>query len=470
MYVCMYVCICLYVCSLPLALKIEALGTMGLSKIEHHFSNTFITEEQLQDFDKVLISCLRKIFNLNNNTTTRTMFIKKQHGGLGIRKPSTIYKATRINLLIKMLNYPDNNFKFIARHSLALDFMKRGIPRSQADNNFLGYSVKENGMSETHIKGGFGVQSDWPQLFHLVQKINANLNWEKNTEDLYSAGNAQLIMKSEHNGTRVVQNDRIRKEIIEDQLSKDLEDLKKLPMQGRLVDNKSANNLMSQNIFRNCKLTDQLIYFWYKARQNVLPCYYTLSLWYPNQPTTCALDGYHIESTAHVLNGCQKLKNNYSKRHDRVVDKIGNDVKSSKNTVFINKTVRTALQELGMEFEDNDEELLNLKPDIMIKEENRMIILDIACPYDLYLAELYEMKLNKYRDLQRYITEKFISCKVDAVIIGSLGTVHTNALKVLMDTGMSKTKAKGLLKWSSTSCIIGSRQIWNIRCKLVKEN
>ena len=152
------------------------------------------------------------------------------------------------------------------------------------------------------------------------------------------------------------------------------------------------------------------------------------------------------------------------------MEKIGNDVKSNKNTVFINKTVRTALQELGMEFEDNDEELLNLKPDIMIKEENRMIILDIACPYDLYLAELYEMKLNKYRDLQRYITEKFISCKVDAVIIGSLGTVHTNALKVLMDTGMSKTKAKGLLKWSSTSCIIGSRQIWNIRCKLVKEN
>ena len=92
------------------------------------------------------------------------MFIKKQHGGLGIRKPSTIYKATRINLLIKMLNHPDNSFKFIARHSLALDFMKRGIPRSQADNNFLGYSVKENGMLETHIKGGFGVQPDWPQL------------------------------------------------------------------------------------------------------------------------------------------------------------------------------------------------------------------------------------------------------------------------------------------------------------------
>ena len=76
--------------------------------------------------------------------------------------------------------------------------------------------------------------------------------------------------------------------------------------------------------------------------------------------------------------------------------KTRNDIKSNENTVIINKIVRTALQESGMEFEDDDEEVLNLKPDIMIKEENRMIILDLACPYDLYLAELYEMKLNKY--------------------------------------------------------------------------
>ena len=34
-------------CPLPIALKIEALGMMGMSKIEHHFSNTYITEEKL---------------------------------------------------------------------------------------------------------------------------------------------------------------------------------------------------------------------------------------------------------------------------------------------------------------------------------------------------------------------------------------------------------------------------------------
>ena len=58
----------------------------------------------------------------------------------------------------------------------------------------------------------------------------------------------------------------------------------------------------------------------------------------------------------------------------------------------------------------------------------------------------------------------------DAVIIGSLGTVHKNALKVMIDMEMPKTKAKGLVKCCSTSNIISSCQIWNVTCKLVKEH
>ena len=52
------------------------------------------------------------------------------------------------------------------------------------------------------------------------------------------------------------------------------------------------------------------------------------------------------------------------------------------------------------------------------------------------------MKGNKYRDLQRYLTKNYMECEVDAIIVGSLGTIHKKALKVLMDTGMPKSKAK----------------------------
>ena len=38
----------------------------------------------------------------------------------------------------------------------------------------------------------------------------------------------------------------------------------------------------------------------------------------------------------------------------------------------------------------------------------------------------------------------YMGCEVDAIIVGSLGTIHKKSLKVLMDTGMPKTKAKGV--------------------------
>ena len=212
-------------CSLPLALKIEAIGMMGMSKIEHHFSNTYMTEQQLQDFDKALVSCLRKIFNLNNNTTIRTFFIMKQQGGLGVRKPSIIYRATRINFLVKMINHSDENFRYIARTSHHLDFNKRGIPRTEGDSNFLGYSINENGLLDTHIQGGFGVQSDWRQLFTLVEKMNAELKWERCSEDLNDAGRAQLILRSA-TGSKIVTHKSIRKELIKEQLNKELCDIK----------------------------------------------------------------------------------------------------------------------------------------------------------------------------------------------------------------------------------------------------
>ena len=96
--------------------------------------------------------------------------------------------------------------------------MKRGIPKTDAHRNFLCYKIKDSGTLETNIKGGFGVQSDWPQLLNLVMKLNAELKLEKNTEDLHGAGNAQLILKS-GDKTKILQSNRMRKEVIEDQLN-----------------------------------------------------------------------------------------------------------------------------------------------------------------------------------------------------------------------------------------------------------
>ena len=93
----------------------------------------------------------------------------KQQESHGVRKPSVIYRVTRINFFVKMINHSEKFFRCIARNSLYLDLNKRGIPRTEGENNFLGYSINDNGLLDTNIKGGFSVQSDCPQLFKLVK-------------------------------------------------------------------------------------------------------------------------------------------------------------------------------------------------------------------------------------------------------------------------------------------------------------
>ena len=162
----------------PIALKIEALECIAMANIQHHFANTYINDETINEFDKALTSFLRRIFALNHSTTVRSMFLKKHVGGIGIRKPSIVYRTTRFCYLFKMLNHQDENLRFIARNSLEIDFNKRGIKRSTARNNFLGYACKANGDLETNIQGGFDLISDWSHLHYIAVKLGLRLTWE----------------------------------------------------------------------------------------------------------------------------------------------------------------------------------------------------------------------------------------------------------------------------------------------------
>ena len=172
---------------------------------------------------------------------------------------------------------------------------------------------------------------------------------------------------------------------------------------------------------------------------------------------------------SHILNGCKQLQTNYTKRHDRILEKIADELKITEKSIFVNKTARTIFkQSLNTEFKD--QEILDLKPDLVIKNEDKsMTIIDIACPYDLYIENTYQDKIEKYLPLKAYLTSNGFGCEIKAIVIGSLGTVHHKAITTLCELGLSKRPAKGLLKWCSTSAIIGAKIIWNIRCRLAKD-
>src|SRR4029434_7334550 len=106
-------------------------------------------------------------------------------------------------------------------------------------------------------------------------------------------------------------------------------------------------------LYRNNAIGEDILCFTVKARLQVLPTKYNLALWYPNTHHPHWImhsnPNQHLESIAHIVNGCSKYKELYTARHDRIVDLISS--------------------------------------------------LEVACVYDLYMDIVFLDKLTKYQPI-----------------------------------------------------------------------
>jgi hypothetical protein len=67
----------------------------------------------------------------------------------------------------------------------------------------------------------------------------------------------------------------------------------------------------------------------------------------------------------------------------------------------------------------------NLRPDLVIVKNNKATIIDITIPFENRLEALTtarQQKVNKYAALARTLNTRYHEVKVDAIVLGSLGT------------------------------------------------
>ena len=95
------------------------------------------------------------MFALNPKSSDKIFFVNGLLGGLGIKRPSNVYRATRVSTLIKMLNHDEESIQYLARKSLELDTKSRGVRQTDSEINFLGYALDANGrLAKTKTYGG----------------------------------------------------------------------------------------------------------------------------------------------------------------------------------------------------------------------------------------------------------------------------------------------------------------------------
>ena len=260
-------------CNLPITLKCSAINNLALAQILHHFYNTRLEEQEIEDLDKYVTTKIRQLLGIYSSTTDLIIYLPRKNGGIGIKRISDVYRSTRIAFLIKMINHSEKHFQNIARESLNLDFKKRKIISSNEENNFLGYSVNMNGY--LNIRTMYAVKSDWIDLFRFSKKFNVKVHWKEN--------DAKVKIGDEYYDDKAD----LTKRLFMHSVKRDLNKASTLSLQGTYFNLENIDEKNSHTIYYNWKLSDDLVKFVIKARLNILPTNFTLYIWNRDHDVRC---------------------------------------------------------------------------------------------------------------------------------------------------------------------------------------
>ena len=311
----------------------------------------------------------------------------------------------------------------------------------------MGYKLNSNNFLESHTT--YGCQSDWPEMVRYTRKLKVSVIYSNDVacikfgEEFHSKNIRKILNKK-------LLNDNIRK-------------AKDLAIQGKFLAMTGIQIKASHSIIYNWNVSDKLVRFCLKARLNILPTEYTKFIWDKNNAPICRLCRAKPEYISHVVNGCSEFKNFYSRRHDRIVDKIADEVKSKYHPsgVYVNKMLETIFPHLH----DQLKEIVHRKPDIVIKTDGIYYVLEVTVCYDTYFEYAYAEKVKRYNDVLQCLNRNGIQTKLLVMCFGSLGCIKSDVRNNLCFLKLDAGDIKCLLAWISISCIIGSNYIWRHRVK-----
>lgn len=116
-----------------------------------------------------------------------------------------------------------------------------------------------------------------------------------------------------------------RQTLLSIQRAQNMEYWSNLKLQGKLTKLPCVDHSVSHTIYSNATISEEILTFCVKARLQVLPTKYNLSLWFPSSHYPLCLQHnppQHLESVALIMNSCSSFKELYTARHDRLVDLI----------------------------------------------------------------------------------------------------------------------------------------------------
>ena len=380
-----------------------------------------------------LVATVRRICTLPARASASYIFAHKRVGGLGLLDPTLEADIQAIIHSVKMLSSSDPTVINIANAEVnqTVRLASRSNPTPALKSKYLS-SLPDDRL----INLRYNIQSLWTR----VRKSTRNLGVEIKFND-----NGLPILCTETTGFVLAKTaSRFLHFHVQDRFASTL---LSFPDQGKvgraLTTDTFANGSTWQYNGLNIRFRDWR--FIHRARLNCLPVNSVKSRW-SNSCSKCR----HCDSDEtlpHVLCHCLPNMPSILRRHNSIVDRIVNAVQ--RGTITTDQQVRAANS--------------RLRPDIIVEEDNKVVIIDVCCPFDNdaeALRDAEQRKLNKYEGLKQFFIGQGKQCEVFGFVIGALGSWHPANEKVLRELGMSKRYRSLFRKLCCSDAIQGSANIY----------
>ena len=413
--------------------KLDMIRTFLQPSLTFALRSGFPKKEHLLVYRSHLVATVRRICALPTRASASYIFAHKRVGGLGLLDPTLEADVQAIIHGVKMLSCSDPTVRNIANAEVnqTVRLASRSNPTPALKSKYLS-SLPDNRL--TNLR--YNIQSLWTR----VRKSSRNLGVEIQFKD-----NGLPVLSTETTGSVLAKEaSRFLHFHVQDRFASSL---LALPDQGKvgraLTTDTFANGSTWQYNGINIRFRDWR--FIHRARLNCLPVNNVKCRW-SNSCSKCRhCDS--VETLPHVLCHCRPNMPSILRRHNAIVDRIVNAVKCG--TITTDQQVSAANS--------------RLRPDIIVEDDNKVLIIDVCCPFDNNaeaLRDAEQRKLNKYEGLKQFFVGQGKQCQVFGFVVGALGSWHPANENVLRELGMSKRYRSLFRKLCCTDAIQGSTNIY----------
>ncbi|GBO25818.1 Retrovirus-related Pol polyprotein from type-1 retrotransposable element R2, partial [Araneus ventricosus] len=208
------------------------------------------------------------------------------------------------------------------------------------------------------------------------------------------------------------------------------------PDQGRIMECIAQSPTSSHFLLNGQYLRFSEYRFIHRARLNLLPL--NGLPWKETTDKKCRrCSKADLETLAHVLNHCEPHSRAWQLRHNGIQDRIVVAARNSSVEILsVNKKVTKEL---------------NLRPDIVLKLNGKIFIVDVTCPFENRLESIERAKQEKHRKyapLLDHFLPSSSSVEIVPIVVGALGYWDP-----ANDRFLSKIMSKSYLKKMAKLCV-----------------